>query len=88
MTLPLIPEDKANHFLYGALAFLVIYWLSDPWMAVFGCIVVAVGKELWDLLTGKGNSEVADFVWTIVGSLTVFLGVMKNAIFQAVLSSF
>lgn len=53
---PVIPQDKANHALYGALVFTVVFTVATFFMLTFTALiaalavtaVVAVGKELYD----------------------------------------
>lgn len=54
MSLPLIPQDKANHIVYGSVIFAAAYALFSfaglPALPIAAGIVViaAVAKELWD----------------------------------------
>lgn len=54
MKLPLIPQDKANHLLYG----FVIYCLSNlflsNWYSVLIVFVIALSKEISDEYKYKG----------------------------------
>ena len=73
MKLPIIPLDKANHFIYGAvisgLAILVM-----PTMYAFMLTALAgVGKEIYDLYSKKGTPDVNDFLYTIAGSAPVLI---------------
>lgn len=54
--LPIIPQDKANHAIYGALIFCVIFILShlsiphyEMCVASAAVVVAAIAKELRDL---------------------------------------
>ena len=78
MTLPLIPQDKANHYIYGNLIFLVVFVLSSlvvsaglaASLALFAVAVAGIGKEIYDSITGTGTPEVMDAVYTITGGLS------------------
>jgi len=72
MLLPQLPQDKANHALYGALICASCHWAIGPW-ALIPVIIAAVGKELYDLYTGKGNGEILDAVCTVAGGAIVLL---------------
>ena len=55
--------DKLKHFFIGyiislALPFIGIY-------ALYLCIAVAVGKEIYDKISKKGTPEVLDIVYTV-----------------------
>ena len=65
-----IGRDKLRHFYSGALGFALFCILINPiWASI---IVVSVGifKELYDIITGKGQGEVLDAFFT---SLSVIL---------------
>jgi hypothetical protein len=60
MRLPLIPQDKANHVVYGAaialVAYAVLLAIGTPHAAWFSMLVVAlfaVGKEIHDRLKNR-----------------------------------
>lgn len=80
MSLPLIPADKANHAVYGALiACLGALTLGATAGAVL-CVVAAVGKELYDRVSGKGNPEALDAAWTVVGGALVLAPLVLTAL--------
>ena len=61
MTLP--KYDKLKHFFIGyiislALPFIGIY-------ALYICIAVAVGKEIYDKISKKGTPEILDIAYTV-----------------------
>lgn len=65
-----IGRDKLAHFYSGALGFTLFCILINPvWASV---IVVGAGvfKEIYDIVTGKGQGEVLDVFFT---SLSVIL---------------
>lgn len=75
----IIPQDKANHFIYGQAVFCVatpVCYLALPSIGlvastVVGASIVAIvaaAKEGWDWKSGKGTPEVLDFVATILGA--------------------
>lgn len=79
--LPVIPQDKANHYLYGsALAMLglilgpLLLDLSPVVGAVSLAGLVGVLKEVVDRVTGSGHPEVADALATLAGALPVVIG--------------
>lgn len=70
MKLPVFPADKANHFVYGFIMYLLAGLLFSGSTALIIVIAVAVLKELiWDKLLEKGTLEYADVVYTIVPAL-------------------
>ena len=74
MSLPLLPQDKANHFLYGALVAAVTSCF-DIRAALLAIVVVGVGKEVSDWWQnkrgGRHGVEFMDAVATICGGLVV-----------------
>ena len=77
MTLPLIPQDKANHFIYG----FSIYFLSNLFLIDYVSLIIvflfALGKELYDQYKYKGF-DIIDLLATITPALLLFF---KHLIF-------
>lgn len=73
MTLPTLPADKANHFVYGA-AIYVASLVILPHLYALG-VVVAVGaaKEAYDKISGTGTAELLDFVATAAGGVVGYV---------------
>lgn len=75
MSLPSLPQDKANHFVYGALVAAPPASFFDPAIALIAVVVVGVGKEALDWWQnqrgGKHGVEVMDAVATVCGGLAV-----------------
>jgi len=73
MSLPVLPQDKANHFVYGAvimaLAALVVQPLQA--LAVVGAFaVLKEGVDWWlNRKGGKRGVEVLDVLATVAGGL-------------------
>lgn len=78
--IPLIPQDKANHAVYGAvlcaLGVLAAQALGFPpsWGIALPGVVGAL-KEARDRM-GYGTPDFMDFVWTIAGGLPVLAVVL------------
>lgn len=68
--LPQLPQDKANHFAYGAVL-AAIGCLFSPLAGAALCVAFAVAKEVYDRASGKGNPEILDAIATIVGGVVV-----------------
>lgn len=60
-----IPHDKLLHFFYGTLMAAPLVAFTNPLISLAAIIIIALGKELYDDLSGKGNIEVMDVVFTI-----------------------
>lgn len=81
IVLPLIEQDKANHFIYGIiiyfifkLIFSMIFGLTTGILvgSIFG-IVAAIGKEIYDNKHPHHTSDWKDAAYTIAG---VILGII------------
>lgn len=70
MNLPVIPADKANHVVYGAVAACAGSFHSVVAGAAL-CAAVAIGKEVIDRVRKTGNAEIGDVVATLIGGALV-----------------
>jgi hypothetical protein len=68
--IPVIPADKANHFVYGA-ALAGLGALHSVLAGAALCALFAIGKEVYDRVTKRGNPEIADAVATLLGAVPV-----------------
>ena len=73
MTLPLIPQDKANHFVYGNILCFVLNLFFIPTATIITIFVLALGKEIYDYVSKKGTPEIMDIVWTMIGVSTTII---------------
>lgn len=73
MKLPLIPEDKANHFVYG----FVIYVLANLFLNdyySFGIVIAfGIGREVYQKVNKTGHVELMDVIYTLIPALILFL---------------
>lgn len=60
-----IPHDKLLHFFYGTLMAAPLVAFTGPLFSSAVMIVIAFGKELYDDLSGNGNLELLDALYTI-----------------------
>lgn len=84
----LIPQDKANHFTWGAIITALSYgivvlvgllvalpvWVY--WSVLVPGVFFAAAKEYRDRSSGKGTPELKDFLYTIGGVLVVYLPIV------------
>ena len=72
-TLNKVPNDKLLHFFYGTiLSFVGFLLLGDGALVIVAAIAAA--KELvWDKAMGKGNCEMAYFVYTTVPAIMMLI---------------
>lgn len=65
-----IPKDKYMHFVVGTAAFTAVYIATrNPTAAIGAVAVAAVGKELYDGVTGRGTPDVNDALATLAGGM-------------------
>lgn len=73
MKLPQIPQDKANHFIYGFVIFLFACLIFNDLISLIIVTFVAIVKELIDKFFKKGTPEVTDAITTILPALILTL---------------
>lgn len=73
MKLILIPEDKANHFVYGFVIYLLANIFLIDFYSLLVVLTIAIGKEVYDELSKKGRMEFLDIMYTIVPALLIIL---------------
>ncbi len=66
----LIKEDKANHFIYGAIVTALVFLITGlPILSIYICGIIGSLKEVYD-----GNRfSFLDIIWTIAGGLFTIL---------------
>lgn len=69
MNLPVLPQDKANHAVYGAVIAAIVSLVGLP-LALLVVAGFAIGKEVYDWRQNKPY-EVMDAVATVCGGLLV-----------------
>lgn len=87
MKLPLLAQDKANHFVYGAVLFTVGYLAGlqigeHPLLSgMVLTAVVAIGREAYSRVTGKGTYDPLDAVATMAGAVPSAIVAMAHKVF-------
>jgi hypothetical protein len=71
--LPLIPIDKANHFVYGVIIYTLFNLVFHPLISLIFLMVISIGKEVYDYLSDTGTPDYKDALWTLMGGNIVFL---------------
>ena len=72
MKLPLIPQDKANHFIYGFLIFIVSQYFLNDYISFGIVFAFALGKEIKDQIVYKGF-DYKDLIATLLSSIIIYL---------------
>ena len=74
MKLPQLDQDKANHFVYGAIIFTTIAVITTPLIGLMVTTVVGIGKEIInDKLLKNGTPDFLDFVATVAGGIIGYI---------------
>jgi hypothetical protein len=73
MKLPQIPQDKANHFVYGSIICFLASLLFTPLVSLCITIIIGILKEVYDKISKKGNPEILDVIATTIGALPIFI---------------
>jgi len=72
--LPQLPQDKANHLVYGLLMFMVMTSFIGALAAVVAVAIIGALKEIiHDKLMGKGTPDFWDFAATAAGGILGFI---------------
>ncbi len=70
----LIPQDKANHFIYGFLIFIGLNIFVNENIAFSTVCIIALLKEIvHDKILKKGTPEIKDFIFTILPAIILIL---------------
>lgn len=73
-SLPQLPQDKANHLIYGLLMFMVMTPFTGALLAVLTVAIIGALKEIiHDKLMGKGTPDPWDAVATSAGGIAGFV---------------
>jgi hypothetical protein len=85
MTLPQLPSDKANHFVYGFMIYEIVFFLLPiidaaltqldirlylRWLPLIATVIGAVGREVHDKIV-KNKWEKWDAIATIAPALFI-----------------
>jgi len=65
--------DKLYHFIAGIFIYLVSVIFLSNLLALIPVILIGAGKEIYDWKSKKGNPEWWDFIFTVLGGLSIFL---------------
>ena len=68
--LPLIPGDKANHYIYGLVILALCYIVLGALISSIISIIVAGSKEVYDNYHPNHEASWLDVIWTLLGSIS------------------
>lgn len=66
----LISQDKANHFLYGFLIFIISQYFLNDYLSFGVVFAFAIGKEIKDQIVYKGF-DYKDLLVTLLPSIII-----------------
>ena len=72
-TLNKIPNDKLLHFFYGTILSFVGFLLLGDIALVIVAAIAAAKELIWDKAMGKGNCEIADFIYTTAPAIMMLI---------------
>lgn len=72
MNLPIIPHDKANHFIYGFVIFFLSNLFLNEYFSIGIVFIFAFGKEVYDEWK-YGGFDWKDLIATILPGLILML---------------
>lgn len=73
----LLPQDKLMHYFVGSLITTTFVPLIGTY-AIIPTIIAAIGKEVYDKVSGTGTPELLDIVYTVAGGLPIVVGVIAS----------
>lgn len=68
--------DKLYHFVAGVIIFVLFCFFVSPLISMIPVTIIALAKELYDWMSNKGTPDIWDFIFTILGGLTVLFFVI------------
>tara|TARA_R110000868_G_scaffold112176_5_gene302320 strand:+ start:10751 stop:11005 length:255 start_codon:yes stop_codon:yes gene_type:complete len=71
--LPQLPQDKANHFIYGLAIFIAFGFAFGAVAGLVAAALIGAAKEVYDKVSGKGCPDALDFVATAAGGVAGYL---------------
>jgi hypothetical protein len=78
MNIPLIPLDKANHFIYGFVIYFIANLFLNPFISLGVVLLFALGKEVVDEINYKGFDKMDLLVTLLPAVLLVLKTLIKK----------
>lgn len=72
MKLPQIRQDRANHFIYGFVIYIIASVFFIPLISFLITAIIALGKELYDEYD-YGGFDIKDLIFTITAPLILLI---------------
>ena len=71
----LFPHDKLAHYVLGMYIVMLTLPFMVWWQSLILTFLIALGIEFVDKISGKGNAEVLDILYTMAGGSSVIMAV-------------
>ncbi len=71
--MPQLPQDKANHALYGLAIFIAVGFVFGAVAGLGAATLIGAAKEVYDRVSKKGCPDAFDFVATAAGGAAGYL---------------
>ena len=68
--------DKLYHFEAGIVIFVISCLFLSPILSMIPVTVIAAVKEFYDWKSKKGNPDIWDFLFTVLGGISVLIFVI------------
>ena len=68
-----VPNDKLLHFFYGTILSFIGFTMIGGGTLVVVAAIAAAKELVWDKAMGKGNCEMADFIYTTVPAVMMLI---------------
>lgn len=75
-----IRTDGLLHILVSSLLMFALGWVRPLWIAVLIVLAVGVAKEVYDLVSGKGEAEWHDLLCDVIGIILGLFLVWLNLV--------
>jgi hypothetical protein len=77
MKLPQIRQDRANHFIYGFIIFIMCNIFFNAYTSLGIVATFAIGKEIYDEYK-YGGFDIIDLIFTVIPAITLTLKELIN----------
>lgn len=72
-------KDYLYHFIAGYVIAMIFYISSFPFLSLIVATVAAIGKEVYDKISKKGDADIVDALCTIAGGIVgMLVEIIKN----------
>ena len=66
-------NDKGKHAILGTLIYLVFWVIFGSNLAIIATYIIAIGTEIYDKISGKGESDYKDAIATVLIPTLIYI---------------